>query len=176
MPTSTQTPLYTTSTQNVIRQTTNRTPQQLIIFFNHKCDPTNVYCRNILHTSTYIHALSDINQSVCIINYNSINLNGSWLDAWLSTWLGISSNGQGTTSTTSCENTQICWRQFIEHHTHRKINIENSGGFSPRFSTASRMGCGLRKTASTRRASTACCSLLNTPLGQIAEHVARAQR
>jgi hypothetical protein len=31
-------------------------------------------------------------------------------------------------STTSCENTQICWRQFIEHHTHQKINIKDSGG------------------------------------------------
>jgi hypothetical protein len=51
------------------------------------------------------------------------------------------------TSTTSCENTQICWRQFIEHHTHRKINIENSQGFSPRVLTASRMGCCIARLA-----------------------------
>jgi hypothetical protein len=47
------------------------------LFLNRKCDPTNVYSRNILHTSTYIHALPDINQSICIINYKSINLNES---------------------------------------------------------------------------------------------------
>jgi hypothetical protein len=61
------------------------------------------------------------------------------------------SDVQGVTSTTSCENTQICWRQFIEHHTHRKINIENSGGFSPRFSTASRMGCARQRAHGGRR-------------------------
>jgi hypothetical protein len=36
-----------------------------------------VYSHNILHTSTYIHALPDINQSIRIINYKSINLNES---------------------------------------------------------------------------------------------------
>jgi hypothetical protein len=36
-----------------------------------------VYSQNILHTSTYIHALPDINQNICIINYKSINLNES---------------------------------------------------------------------------------------------------
>jgi hypothetical protein len=61
------------------------------------------------------------------------------------------SDAQGVTSTTSCENTQICWRWFIEHHTHRKINIENSGGFSPRFSTASRMGCARQRAHGGRR-------------------------
>jgi hypothetical protein len=61
------------------------------------------------------------------------------------------SDAQGVTSTTRCENTQICWRQFIEHHTHRKIKIENSGGFSPRFSTASRMGCARQRAHGGRR-------------------------
>jgi hypothetical protein len=55
------------------------------------------------------------------------------------------SDAQGVTSTTSCENTQICWRQFIEHHTHRKINIENSEGFSPRVLTTTRGGCADRQ-------------------------------
>jgi hypothetical protein len=49
---------------------------------NRKCDPTNVYSQNTLHTSTYIHALPDIKQSICIANYKSINLNESGIDTW----------------------------------------------------------------------------------------------
>jgi hypothetical protein len=72
------------------------------------------------------------------------------------------SDVQGVTSTTSCENTQICWRQFIEHHTHRKINIENSGGFSPRFSTASRMGCARQRAHGGRRRRAVHCASRNS--------------
>jgi hypothetical protein len=60
---------------------------------------------------------------------------------------GRTGKARSAASTTSCENTQICWRQFIEHHTHRKINITNSGGFSPRVLTASRMGCCIARLA-----------------------------
>jgi hypothetical protein len=52
--------------QNIIRQTTTAHINNLL-FSNRKCDPTNVYSQNILHTSTYIHALPDIKQSICII-------------------------------------------------------------------------------------------------------------
>jgi hypothetical protein len=80
-------------------------------------------------------------------NYKSINLNESRLDAWAVHMARYFIGRQSATSTTSCENTQICWRQFIEHHTHRKINIGNSGDFSPRVLTASRMGCCIARLA-----------------------------
>jgi hypothetical protein len=67
---------YTHIDQNVIRQLQFAHINNLL-FSIRKCDPTNVYSRNILHTSTYIHALPDINQSIRIINYKSINLNES---------------------------------------------------------------------------------------------------
>ena len=66
---------------------------------------------------------------------------------------------RSATSTVSCENTHVCWRQTIEHYK-RKKNSEDSGGVS--HHEFRRRDWGLRKTASTRRASTACCSLRRT--------------
>jgi hypothetical protein len=37
---------------------------------------------------------------------------------------------RSATSTTSCENTQFCWRQFIGHHTHRKNKQQGQRGIS----------------------------------------------
>jgi hypothetical protein len=141
------------------------------LFFNRKCDPSNVYSRNILHTSTYIHALPDINQSICIINYKSINLNESWLDAWLSTWLGISSNGQSTkrdidgwlrldthNGSTFFYQAHKKWDSSkgsgVSHHGFRRRrgwaaqNSEHTAGVDGVLST------GLHKTASRQRAKT----------------------
>jgi hypothetical protein len=66
--------------QNIIRQTTNHTHQTT------SCSPIAIAILPMCITETFythphIHALSDINQIICIVNYKSINLNESGLDA-----------------------------------------------------------------------------------------------
>jgi hypothetical protein len=61
--------------QNIFRQTTNRTHQTT------SCSPTAIAILPMRITETFythphIHALPDINQIICIVNYKSINLNG----------------------------------------------------------------------------------------------------
>jgi hypothetical protein len=131
---------YTHIDQNVIRQLQFAHINNLL-FSIRKCDPTNVYSRNILHTSTYIHALPDINQSIRIINYKSINLNESWLGAWAAhmarhsiEWARREARRRPLAAITQ----KKCWRQFTEHHKRQK-NSKDSGG-SHRGSTVSWAG------------------------------------
>jgi hypothetical protein len=121
---------------------------------NRKCDPTNVYSRNTLHTSTYIHALHDINQSICIANYKSINLNESGLDAWAvhmaRHFVERARHEARCRPLAAIRHTQ----QFNSFTEHKKniIAARAAGVFSPRVSTTSWMGLrSEHKSDDTRR-------------------------
>jgi hypothetical protein len=100
-----------------------------------------VYSRNTLHTSTYIHALPDINQSICIVNYKSINLNESGLDAWAihmaRHFIERVRHEARRRPLAAIRHTQR-FNIFIEHT--KKCDSSKGSGVSHRGSTTSRAG------------------------------------
>jgi hypothetical protein len=130
--------MYTTLTKT-IRQTTNCTHPTT------SCSQTAIAILPMCITETFythphIHALLDINQIICIVNYKSINLNMIRSELCMHvvhpTVLASNTRARWMALTTSCDETHTTVQHFTEH-TKNRIAVGAAGCL-----TGGRRRCG----------------------------------